>query len=157
MNKHIKISLPALLLAVLGYSISLAHASDARLNQSQLDYLNALINTQVKEQSDIDIINGWTEAQRAAEFICRPLAEKTIKEQFHTSDRIILDQGADNQQHLVSATMLMGKGLYREGMNWTPFHFQCEISETGEAVNFHIVKNTITMAPGPAINTDKAN
>lgn len=157
MNKHSKFALSALLAAAFGCSISLVYASDARLNQTQLEHLNALINSQLKEQSDRDIINGWTEAQQVAEFICRPIAEKTIKKQFPATDRIILDQGPDNEQHLVSATMLTGNGQYRAGMNWTPFHFQCDISKTGEAVNFRIRKKTLTMAPGPVSNIGKAN
>lgn len=135
-------------------NMCLAQAHEATLNHVQRDHLNMLINHQLRTQSERDYVNkSWTEAQRVAEFICRPLAQHFIQQKFAGVDKVILDQGPKNTQHLMSANLLAGNGQYRIGNDWTPFHYECGISEqTGESLDFRLLKRELVpMAPGPVI------
>ncbi|WP_182825883.1 hypothetical protein [Serratia sp. OS31] len=136
-----RIILITLLAMLCDFSMCSVYATEAKLNPAQLNHLNEMINTQLKEQTDRNIVYSWTEAQRVAEFFCRPLAQTVIKKRLSTVDKVVLDQGNENEQRLISPTILEGNGQYRIGSDWTPFHFQCKISEkTGEAIEFNFFK-----------------
>lgn len=139
---------------VYGSTVCPAQADEATLPPQQREYLNTQINQQLRSQSDRDYVSTyWTEAQRVAEFICRPLAQRFIEQAFTGVDKVILDQGPKNTQHLRSSTRLTGNGEYRTGNDWTPFHYECVISgQTGEALEFRLLKrHMLTMAPGSVI------
>ncbi|EHM1373180.1 hypothetical protein KFS96_004016 [Salmonella enterica] len=140
--------------AILGCNISLAGTNETVLNRAQSAYLSNLINSQLKNQDDRHyIFDHWSEAQRVAEFICAPLAKNLIKQRFPDVDKIILDQGPDNKQKLISSTLLAGNGQYRVGNTWTPFSYECELSDqTGKATKFRILnREKVVVAPGPVI------
>ncbi|ECI4646614.1 hypothetical protein ID80_004776 [Salmonella enterica subsp. enterica serovar Ball] len=128
-------------------------AADTNLTQEQSTLLKKLIDNRLKKPAEKKFVNNeWTEAQRVAEFICRPLAEKVVKNHFPAADKILFDQGHNNRHHLVSATLLEGNGQYRTGNNWVPFYYQCELSaKTGEALEFRFMRKKKVMAPGPVI------
>lgn len=148
------ISTLVLAVMVYGSTVCPAQAAEVILNPAQREYLNTLINHQLRGQSDRDYVQkNWTEAQRVAEFICRPLGQQFVKQAFAGVDKVILDQGAKNTQHLRSVTLLTGTGQYRTGNDWTPFHYECVISgQTGEALEFRLLsRDILTMAPEPVI------
>lgn len=133
-----------------------AFAANVTLNPAQVEHLNNVINHEVKGKDDRNFVyTNWTEAQRVAEFICRPLALKELQKRYTDVDKVIFDQGKHNMQRLISPALLTGNGQYRRGINWTTFHFACELSvKTGEAMGFRLLRNkTLTMAPGPVIRS----
>ncbi|HBC1286563.1 TPA: hypothetical protein ACGJPB_003365 [Escherichia coli] len=133
-----------------------AFAANVTLNPAQVKHLNNVINHEVKGKDDRNFVyTNWTEAQRVAEFICRPLALKELQKRYTDVDKVIFDQGKHNMQRLISPALLTGNGQYRRGINWTTFHFACELSvKTGEAMAFRLLRNkTLTMAPGPVIRS----
>lgn len=134
-----------------------AFATNVTLNSVQVEHLNSVINREVKGKNDRNFVNtNWTEAQRVAEFICRPLALKELQKLYPDVDKVIFDQGKHNMQRLLSPALLTGNGQYRRGINWTTFHFECELSvKTGEATGFRLTRNRVlTMAPGPVIRSE---
>lgn len=160
MNRYVTVSrtLKSLVM-IAGVMCSYTHAAETPLNSVQTKYLNHVIHSQLNNQADRDYVNNnWTQAQRVAEFICRPLAQKEISRQYAGVDKVILDQGKENTQHLSSERLLTGNGQYRTGNTWTPFLFECEISaQTGKAVKFRILDKAVkTMAPGPVIHHQDA-
>lgn len=159
MNKFVTFSRPvkclAMIVGIMCSQVYYAQAEEGHLNSVQAEYLEHLIHSQLNNQADRDYVNSrWTEAQRVAEFICRPLAQKEITQQHPGADKVILDQGKENTQHLVSERLLTGNGEYRTGNKWTPFLFECEIStQTGKVEKFRILDKPVrTMAPGPVIH-----
>ncbi|ECC9158995.1 DUF930 domain-containing protein [Salmonella enterica subsp. enterica] len=112
-------------------------ATEAVLNQAQRNYLNSLIERQVSHSSDREIIKTWSEARKAGEFICRPLAKKIISEKYPLMDKVILSQGVEGNVYLKSSTLLVGEGAFRTGNQWMNFSFQCEFSgTTGKPLKF---------------------
>lgn len=156
MNRYLAVSRALKSLAMIaGVMCCYIQAAETQLNNVQRQYLDHLIHTQLNNQADRDYVNNsWTEAQRVAEFICRPLAQQEIARQHAGVDKVILDQGKENTQHLLSDHLLTGNGEYRTGNTWTPFLFECEIStQTGKAVKFRLLDKAVrTMAPGPVIH-----
>ncbi|MJN99469.1 hypothetical protein DNX92_23150 [Salmonella enterica subsp. enterica] len=127
---------------VFSSSAHLAYATgvEAKLTPQQVSALNALIDKQVTQPGDREIIAGWTEAQRVAEFICRPALQKEIRRQFPAADKTILDQGTGNQHHLESPSLLTGNGQFRTGIEWTRFNYRCELTgSSGMVKKVHIV------------------
>ncbi|ECC9460408.1 hypothetical protein DRW78_16050, partial [Salmonella enterica subsp. salamae] len=160
MNRYVTSSRPVKCLVMIA-GIMCSHvyyvqAEEGHLNSVQAEYLEHLIHSQLNNQADRDYVNSrWTEAQRVAEFICRPLAQKEITRQHPGADKVILDQGKKDTQHLLSARFLIGNGEYRTGNTWTSFLFKCEIStQTGKAEKFQILDKPVVrgMMPGPVIH-----
>lgn len=130
-------------------SMSSSHAV-VTLNPHQQQFLRSEIQRRVKSPSDKIIVSDWPEASQLAEFVCRPLATKTIRQKIPQADKVILYSGDENAPHLVSPTQLVGTGEYRTGNDWTDFHYLCEISaETGKALSFRThSKPFMVIAPG---------
>ncbi|POT56154.1 hypothetical protein C3432_19455 [Citrobacter amalonaticus] len=127
--------------AVWSCAVGSACADEHVLNPAQSSYLHSLIKTELRNLDDQNYVNSnWTEAQRVAEFICRPLAQKYVKSLFPKVDKVIMDQGKTNKQRLISSTRLTGNGQYRSGNSWTPFDYECQLSEkTGKALKFNFL------------------
>ncbi len=123
-----------------------ATEKDAKLTPQQVSALNTLIDKQVTRSGDRKIIEGWTEAQRVAEFICRPAVQKEIRQQFPAADKTILDLGTGNH-HLESPSLLTGNGQFRTGIEWTHFNYRCELTENSGMVKKVYILNLEQLTP----------
>ena len=86
---------------------------------------------------DRSMANGWSNAKKVAELICRPAALPVLKKQIPGTDRVFL--GADDPRtlNLESNAKLTGTGSARNPKGWQDFSFTCEIDpETGKVTSF---------------------
>ena len=90
------------------------------------------------------VASRWSDAKKAAEFICRPLAMKMLKQHFKDADRVFLGTDEPRTLRLLSNSRLSGTGQVRTGYNWQTFTFSCAMDpRTGKAVSF---ETTLTSA-----------
>ncbi len=94
---------------------------------------------------DRSVANGWSNAKKVAETICRPAAVAALKKQIPGTDRVFLGTDDPKTLDLESNAKLSGTGSARNPKGWQDFTFTCEINpETGKATSF-----TPTLAPPP--------
>jgi hypothetical protein len=100
----------------------------------------ALVTGQIanlKYPEERALAGQWSDAKKAAEFICRPLADRVLKEQLKTADKVFLGTDDPKTLDLVSNSLLKGSGQVRTGSDWRIFTFSCALDpETGRAVSF---------------------
>jgi hypothetical protein len=83
------------------------------------------------------LASRWTDAKKAAEFICRPLATSVLKRHLKEADRVFLGTDEPRTLRLESNARLSGRGQIRIGYNWQIFTFSCAMNpRTGKAVSF---------------------
>ncbi|EDF5515928.1 hypothetical protein RBC57_004601 [Salmonella enterica] len=132
------------------------------LTPAQRLHLDRNIRTQIKTDSGFQSLRAeWTEAHQVAEFLCRPVALKTLRKKIPVVDKVFLGDGKNGGLILHSPSRLIGIGQYRAGgINWVSFSFKCELSpSTGEVTGFDYSQNARTrdariMTPGPVIHMD---
>ena len=86
---------------------------------------------------DRSVANGWSNAKKVAETICRPAALPVLKKQIPGTDRVFLGTDDPKTLNLESNAKLTGTGSARNPKGWQDFTFTCEINpETGKATSF---------------------
>ncbi len=86
---------------------------------------------------DRSVANGWTNAKKVAETICRPAALPVLKKQLPGTDRVFLGTDDPKTLNLESNTKLTGSGSARTPNGWQDFTFTCEVNpETGKVTSF---------------------
>jgi hypothetical protein len=98
----------------------------------------------MKGPVDRGLAEGWTNAKKVAEYLCRPLALPELKKQEKGADRVFLGTDAPETLTLESNQRLVGTGTFRHPAGWKDFKFSCELNAaTGKATAF-------TATPVPA-------
>ena len=140
----------ALFCVVLIAPASAVYADMPRLAPAQ----NAVVARDIaklKYPQERALATGWTDAKKAAEFMCRPLAMKVLQRRNKTADRVFLGTDDPNTLNLVSNRSLTGSGQVRTTNGWQPFNFTCGLSPlTGKAVSFKATPSPTSAAPLPA-------
>jgi hypothetical protein len=91
----------------------------------------------LKYPQERSVASRWSDAKKAAEFICRPLAMRVLKRGFKGADRVFLGTDDPSTLHLLGNRRLTGSGQVRIGYDWQTFTFSCKLDpRTGEAVSF---------------------
>jgi hypothetical protein len=86
---------------------------------------------------DRSVANGWSNAKKVAELICRPAALPVLKKQLPGTDRVFLGTDDPKTLNLESNTKLTGTGSARTPKGWQDFTFTCEVDpETGKVTGF---------------------
>ena len=86
---------------------------------------------------DRSVANGWSNAKKVAELICRPAALSVLRKQIPGTDRVFLGTDDPKTLNLESNAKLTGTGSARNPKDWQDFTFTCEINpETGKATSF---------------------
>jgi hypothetical protein len=124
-------------------------ASDAsHLSSAQAAVVAAKI-AKLKYAEERSLASRWTDAKKAAEFICRPLAMRVLKRHFRDADRVFLGTDEPGTLRLLSDRRLSGTGQVRVGYDWQTFTFSCVMDpRTAKALSF---ATTLTIGrPGAA-------
>jgi len=108
----------------------------------------------LKHPEERALASGWSDAKKAAEFICRPLALATLRHRFKGADRVFLGTDDPDTLRLVSDRRLEGSGQVRVGSDWKLFRFVCALDpKTGKALSFRTAPAGAPLshylAPGP--------
>ncbi len=91
----------------------------------------------LRSSVDRNMANGWSNAKKVAETICRPAALPVLKKQIPGTDRVFLGTDDPKTLNLESNAKLTGTGSARNPKGWQDFTFTCEINpETGKATSF---------------------
>jgi hypothetical protein len=91
----------------------------------------------LKYPQERSVASRWSDAKKAAEFICRPLAMRVLKRGFKGADRVFLGTDDPSTLHLLGSRRLTGSGQVRIGYDWQTFTFSCTLDpRTGKAVSF---------------------
>jgi hypothetical protein len=86
---------------------------------------------------DRSVANGWSNAKKVAETICRPAAVATLKKEISGTDRVFLGTDDPKTLSLESNAKLTGTGSARNPEGWQDFSFVCEVDpETGQVTSF---------------------
>jgi hypothetical protein len=86
---------------------------------------------------DRSMANGWSNAKKVAELICRPAALPVLKKQIPGTDRVFLGTDDPRTLSLESNAKLTGTGSARNPKGWQDFTFTCELNpETGKVISF---------------------
>lgn len=129
---------------------SAVYADTPRLSAAQ----NAVVARDIaklKFPQERALASGWTDAKKAAEFICRPLAMKVLQRRNKTADRVFLGTDDPKTLNLVSNRRLDGSGQVRTANGWQEFSFICQLSpKTGTALSFKTMPVPASAAPLPA-------
>lgn len=99
----------------------------------------------LKTAEERRLANGWSNAKKVAEVICRPAALPALKKQVPNADRVFL--GADDPKTLtlVSTRSLTGVGQVRSGSAWRDFTFTCALMpSSGKVAGFTAVLKPAT-------------
>ena len=103
----------------------------------------------VKSSSDRQVIKGWSNAKKVAEFICRPAAMRSLSKQDAAIDKVVLGTDDPATLSLESVGRLKGIGQYRRGDKWTDIDFVCDIdADTGKVSSFQWMATGSSSAPG---------
>jgi hypothetical protein len=141
----------ALALAIMLLSVSM-HAAPAGQAASQSEPAlspaeTAAVNRQIATlHSSVDrsVANGWSNAKKVAETICRPAALPVLKKQTTAVDRVFLGTDDPKTLTLESNSRLTGTGEFRTPKGWTDFTFTCDLDpQTGKVIAFQPVSATV--------------
>ena len=115
------------LLFALGAAAQEASSNNAALSPAEQAIITRQIGT-LKSATDRQVAQGWSDAKKVAEMICRPAALSTLKKDNKGVDKVFL--GTDSPESLTLATIgrLMGRGQFRSSKGWQDFTFTCEIN-----------------------------
>jgi hypothetical protein len=128
------------LLIVLGVS---AQAAEPALSTAEKANIARQIAA-MRGPADRHVAEGWTNAKKVAEYLCRPLALPELKKQEKGADRVFLGTNAPETLTLESDQRLVGTGTFRYPGGWKDFKFSCELNPAaGKATAF-----TATQAAG---------
>ncbi len=91
----------------------------------------------LKSATDRQVAEGWSNAKKVAELICRPAALPILKKQAKGVDRVFLGTDTPESLSLESNQRLTGSGTFRTPQGWQDFTFTCDVNpETGKVTTF---------------------
>ena len=100
----------------------------------------AIVTTKIarlRGSVDRQVAEGWSNAKKVAELLCRPAALPILKRQTKGVDRVFLGTDAPETLTLESNRRLTGSGQYRTPLGWHDFTFTCDLNpETGKIAGF---------------------
>ena len=121
---------------------AIAQTSDHKkpeLSAIQLAAVNHKIAV-LKSPADRRVAEGWSNAKKVAELLCRPAALAVLKKQTPGTDRVFLGTDDPSTLALENNRRLTGSGEFRTPKGWQDFTFTCELDpETGKVTNFQPV------------------
>lgn len=124
-----------------------APSNSPRLSTTQAAAVARQI-AQLRYPEERSVAAGWTDAKKAAEFICRPLALRTLKRQLRSADRVFLGTDDPGTLCLSSDRQLTGSGQVRTHDGWQSFTFTCTMNpKTGGAAFFDAAFPSTAPAP----------
>lgn len=133
------ISLCALLLLGLSAVAQTSASKEPELSPSQQAIVNRKIAT-LKSPVDRHVAEGWSNAKKVAELLCRPTALPVLKKQNAGVDRVFLGTDDPHTLSLESNRRLTGSGEFRTAKGWQDFTFSCELNPaTGKVTSFQPV------------------
>ena len=124
MNRSSKATLAALFLLTLAHPLL---AADPDLSAAETAAVNRQIAT-LKSPVDRHMANGWSNAKKVSELICRPAALAVLKKQTPGVDRVFLGTDDPKTLTLETSSRLTGSGQFRSPQGWTDFTFTCNIN-----------------------------
>jgi hypothetical protein len=131
--------------AVLGLLITLcalanaAGHSDPALSPAQRSVISRQISS-LRSPTDRNVAQGWSNAKKVAEMICRPAALPVLKKQARGADRVFLGTDAPQSLTLENNRRLTGSGQVRTPQGWKNFTFACDLNPTtGKVIAFRTV------------------
>jgi hypothetical protein len=90
---------------------------------------------------DRSVANGWSDAKKVAELLCRPAALPVLKKQLAGVDRVFLGTDDPKTLTLHGPEKLMGTGSARYSGGWRDFTFTCELDPaTAKVTSFDAVQ-----------------
>jgi hypothetical protein len=103
----------------------------------------AAVNRQIAtlhSAAERQMAQGWSNAKKVAELVCRPAALPVLKKQIAGADRVFLGTDDPKTLSLESNELLTGSGSARAGNNWQDFAFSCKLDpETAKVIEFRVV------------------
>ncbi len=118
---------------------TIAHAADGQelaLSPAEQAVVSRQIAT-LKSAADRQVAEGWSNAKKVAELICRPAALPVLKKQAKGVDRVFLGTDAPESLSLESNQRLTGSGTFRTPQGWQDFTFTCDVNpETAKVTKF---------------------
>lgn len=131
--------------ALLGLLITLctlanaAGHSDPALSPAQRSVISRQISS-LRSPTDRNVAQGWSNAKKVAEMICRPAALPVLKKQVRGADRVFLGTDAPQSLTLENNRSLTGSGQVRTPQGWKDFSFTCNLNPaTGKVIAFRTV------------------
>ena len=104
---------------------------------------NVVVNRKIatlKSPADRHVAEGWSNAKKVAELLCRPAALSSLRRQTPGVDRVFLGTDDPHTLNLESNRRLTGSGEFRTDKGWQNFTFACELDpETGRVTSFRPV------------------
>lgn len=96
--------------------------------------------SRLKSPEERNLANGWSNAKKVAEFICRPAALPVLKRRAPGADKVFLGTDQPATLTLVSQRSLTGVGQARTGAVWRDFTFSCALTpSSGRVAGFTAV------------------
>ncbi|HEX4022034.1 MAG TPA: DUF930 domain-containing protein [Acidobacteriaceae bacterium] len=124
------------LLAAVGAMAQTAERPEPKLSAAETAIVNRQIET-LKDPGEQRMAQGWSNAKKMAEMICRPAALHVLKKQDADVDKVFLGMDGAESLTLESDQRLTGSGEFRTPQGWKDFSFTCEVNaETGKVTNF---------------------
>lgn len=118
---------------------SAANHPDPTLSVAQSATISRKIAA-LKSPTDRNIAQGWSNAKKVAELICRPVALPVLRKQNKGADRVFLGTDAPQSLALENSRRLTGSGEVRTLQGWKDFTFTCNMNPaTGKVINFQAV------------------
>ncbi|HUZ93956.1 MAG TPA: hypothetical protein VMU57_03510 [Edaphobacter sp.] len=112
---------------------------DPALSPAQSAVISRQIAT-LRSSTDRNVAQGWSDAKKVAELICRPAALPVLKKQARGADRVFLGTDAPQSLRLESNRRLTGSGQVRTPQGWKNFTFTCNLNPaTGKVIDFKTV------------------
>jgi hypothetical protein len=124
------------LLIVWGTIARAADSQQPALSAAEQAVVSHQIAT-LKSATDRQVAEGWSNAKKVAELICRPAALPILKKQAKGVDRVFLGTDTPESLSLESNQRLTGSGTFRTPQGWQDFTFTCDVNpETGKVTTF---------------------
>jgi hypothetical protein len=94
----------------------------------------------LKSPADRHVAQGWNNAKKVAELLCRPAALSVLKKQNPGVDRVFLGTDDPHTLNLESNRRLTGSGEFRTPKGWQDFTFACGLDPAnGKVTSFQPV------------------
>lgn len=114
-------------------------ASEPDLSAAETKVVNRQI-AMLKASTDRRMAQGWSNAKKVAELLCRPAALPVLKKQSTGVDRVFLGTSDPGTLTLESSSRLTGTGQFRTPKGWTDFTFTCDLNpDTAKVIAFQPV------------------
>lgn len=139
MNRSTPLSLTFGCLMSLGAIAQTSSQKAPELSAKQQSIVNRKIAS-LKSPVDRHLAEGWGNAKKVAELLCRPAALPVLRKEAEGVDRVFLGTDDPHTLNLESNRRLTGSGEFRTPKGWKDFTFTCNLDpETGNVISFQSV------------------